>query len=57
VSSAVNDIALCNKINVRPLDRHEAHRIKHGSPPTPRINGLADIAGAELGIGAPRRLA
>jgi hypothetical protein len=47
VSSAVNDISLCNVINVRPLDRHEAHRIKHGYPPTPRINGLTDIAGVD----------
>ena len=47
VNSAVNDISLCNNINVRPLDRHEAHRIKHGYPPTPRINVLADIAGVE----------
>jgi hypothetical protein len=47
VSSAVNDISLCNVINVRPLDRHEAHRIKHGYPPTPRINGLTDITGID----------
>jgi hypothetical protein len=45
--SAVNDISLCNNINVRPLDRHEAHRIKYGYPPTPRINGLAEISGVE----------
>jgi hypothetical protein len=47
VSSVMNDISLCNNINVRPLDRHEAHRIKHGYPPTPRINDLADIADVE----------
>jgi hypothetical protein len=47
VNSAVNDISLCNNISVRPLDRHEAHRIKHGYPPTPRIDGLAEVADIE----------
>lgn len=45
--SAVNDISLGNKINVRPLDRHEEHRVKHGYPPTRRINVLAEIADVE----------
>jgi hypothetical protein len=44
VNSAVNDISLCNNITVRPLGPHEAHRVKHGYPPAPRINGLGDIA-------------
>jgi hypothetical protein len=47
VSSAVNDISLCNNLTVRPLDLHEAHRVKHAYPPTPRIELLADLAGAE----------
>jgi hypothetical protein len=47
MNSAVNDISLGNNINLRPPDRHEAHRIKHGYPPTPRINGLAEITGVQ----------
>jgi hypothetical protein len=44
VSCAVNDISICNSITVRPIGPHEGHRIQHGYPPTPRINGLTDIA-------------
>jgi len=49
VSCAVGDISLANNINVRPIGPHEAHRIKHGYPPTPRINALADIADLHQG--------
>ena len=44
LSSVVSDISLANNIDVRSLGPHEAHRIKHGYPPTPRIDGLGDIA-------------
>ena len=46
-SCAVNDISLSNNMSVRGLGPHEAHRIKHGYPSTPRINALADIAVVE----------
>ena len=46
-SCAVNDISLANSMSVHGLGPHEAHRIKHGYPPTPRINALAEIAAAE----------
>jgi hypothetical protein len=40
----VSDISIANNIRVRGLDAHESHRIKHGYPPTSRINALAEIA-------------
>jgi len=43
-SCAVSDISLANNMSVHGLGPHEAHRIKHGYPPTPRINALAEIA-------------
>jgi hypothetical protein len=49
VSSAINDISLSNNVGVRPLGADETHRIKHGSPPTPRIYALGDILDAEGG--------
>jgi hypothetical protein len=47
MSCVVSDISLANCIGVHGLEPHEAHRIKHGYPPTPRINALAEIAGVE----------
>jgi hypothetical protein len=47
LSSVVSDISLANNITVHSLGPHEAHRIKHGYPPTPRINVLGDIASLE----------
>lgn len=44
VSAAVGDISLANNIDVRPLSPHEAHRVKHGYPPTPRISALSEVA-------------
>lgn len=44
VSSVVGGISLANNIDVRPLSPHEAHRVKHDYPPTPRISALADVA-------------
>jgi hypothetical protein len=49
VDCAVNDISLANSITVHPIGPHEAHRIKHGYPPTPRINALADVADLHRG--------
>jgi hypothetical protein len=46
VNSAASDISIANALTVRGLGPHEAHRIKHGYPPTPRINALAEIAQA-----------
>jgi hypothetical protein len=40
----VNDISIANDIAVRDVGVHEAHRIKHGYPPTPRISALTAIA-------------
>ena len=45
-SAVVSDISLANNMNIRGVGPHEAHRIKQGHPPTPRINALADIAAA-----------
>ena len=42
-SCAVSDISLANYMGVERLGIHEEHLIKHGYPPTPRINALADI--------------
>jgi len=47
LSSVVSDISLANNITVHSLGPHEAHRIKHGYPPTPRITVLGDIASLE----------
>jgi len=47
MSCVVSDISLANNISVRPLGSHEDYRIKHGYPPAPRINALAEIAGVE----------
>jgi hypothetical protein len=44
MSCVVSDISIANNMRVRGLDAHESHRIKHGYPPTPRINALAEIA-------------
>jgi hypothetical protein len=41
--AAVNDVSIANRLNVRDLDVHEAHRIKHGYPPTPRIEALGEV--------------
>jgi len=41
--AAVSDISIANNITVQDLGPHEAHRVKHGYPPTPRIQALADI--------------
>ena len=43
VSCVVSDISMGNNMTVAPLGVHEAHRIKHGYAPTPRINALDDI--------------
>jgi hypothetical protein len=43
VSCAVSDISIANSIYVRGLSVHEAHRVKHGYPPTPRIHALTDV--------------
>jgi hypothetical protein len=43
----VSDISLSNNISVHELGPHETHRVKHGYPPTPRINALAEIANVE----------
>jgi hypothetical protein len=45
VSCVVSDISLSNNLSVHGLGVHESHRIKHGYPPTPRINALSEIAG------------
>ena len=44
VSCVVSDISIANSIYVRNLWPHEAHRVKHGYPPTPRIHALTDVA-------------
>ncbi len=43
LSCVVGDVSMSNVMTVAPLGVHEAHRVKHGYPPTPRINALADI--------------
>ena len=40
----VSDISISNHISVRGLGVHEARRVKHGYPPTPRIGGLTEVA-------------
>ena len=42
-SCAVSDISIANNIDLRSLGPHEAHRIKHGYPPTPQINALSEV--------------
>ena len=32
-----------NALAVHPIGPHEAHRIKHGCPPTPWINALPEV--------------
>ena len=44
LSCVVSDISIANSIGVRGLGVHEAHRVKHGYPPAPRINVLTDVA-------------
>jgi hypothetical protein len=46
VSAVVSDISLANNINIRALDAHETHRVKHGYPPTPRIDALGEVVKA-----------
>jgi hypothetical protein len=46
VSCVVSDITIANSIDVRGISVHEAHRVKHGYPPTPRIHALMDVADA-----------
>jgi hypothetical protein len=46
VSTVVGDISLANNINIRALDAHETHRVRHGYPPTPRIDALGEVAKA-----------
>jgi len=48
ISSVVSDISIANNVNVRALGAHEAHRVRHGYPATPRINALADITDSQL---------
>jgi hypothetical protein len=43
VSCTVADISLANNLNPRDLGPHEAHRVKHGYPPTPKIEALAEV--------------
>ena len=44
ISAVVSDITLANSLSVRGVGPHEAHRVRHGYPPTPRIDGLARLA-------------
>ena len=39
----VSDISLCNNMGIHPLGAQEAHRVRHGYPPTPRIERLSEI--------------
>ncbi len=44
LSCVVGDISVSNVMTVAPLGVHEAHRVKHGYPGTPRISALVDIS-------------
>ncbi len=44
VSRAVADISLANQITVYDVGPNEEYRVSHGYSPTPRIDGLSDVA-------------